>query len=115
MLQYNVVLNDLMNAVANSSSNAGGGRVTRGEQSYIVRGLGQIHTLEDLGAVVVKQNNSIPLLVRELGIVQFGHKEREGILGKNYNPDTIEGIVQMRKLENPSKVTRHGFYFDECD
>jgi cobalt-zinc-cadmium resistance protein CzcA len=104
MLQYNVVLNDLMNAVANSSSNAGGGRVTRGEQSYIVRGLGQIHTLEDLGAVVVKQNNSIPLLVRELGIVQFGHKEREGILGKNYNPDTIEGIVQMRKHENPSKV-----------
>ena len=104
MLHYGVVLNDILNAINNNTGNAGGGRVTRGEQSYIVRGLGQIHTLEDLGSVVVTQKNSIPILVRDLGKVQFGHKEREGILGKNNNPDTIEGIVQMRKHENPSKV-----------
>ena len=104
MERYEIVLNDVVNAINNNTANAGGGRISRGEQSYIVRGIGQIHTLDDLGAVVVTQNNGVPVLVRDLGKLQFGHKEREGILGKNYNPDTIEGIVQMRKLENPSKV-----------
>ncbi len=102
--QNNIVLNDVINAINNNTSNAGGGRVTRGEQSYIVRGIGQIHTLQDMGAVVVTETNGQPVLVRDLGTLQFGHQEREGILGKNHNPDTIEGIVQMRKLENPSKV-----------
>ncbi len=104
MQQYNVVLNDVVSAINNNTSNAGGGRISRGEQSYIVRGIGQIHSLDDLGSVVVTQNNSIPVLVSDLGQLQFGHQEREGILGKNDNPDTIEGIVQMRKYENPSHV-----------
>ena len=101
---YNLTLNDVINAINHGTANAGGGRVTRGEQSYVVRGIGQIHTLDDMGAVVVTQKNGSPVLVRDLGKLQFGHQEREGILGKNYNPDTIQGIVQMRKLENPSKV-----------
>lgn len=103
---YHITLNDVIAAINNNTANAGGGRVTRGEQSYIVRGIGQIHTLDDMGAVVVTQKNGSPVLVRDLGKLQFGHREREGILGKNYNPDTIQGIVQMRKLENPSKVLK---------
>lgn len=102
--KYNLVLNDVINAINNNTANAGGGRVTRGEQSYIVRGIGQIHTLNDMGAVIVTQHNGVPVLVRDLGSLQYGHQEREGILGKNHNPDTIQGMVQMRKLENPSKV-----------
>jgi len=103
---YGLVINDVINAINNNTANAGGGRVTRGEQSYIVRGEGQIHDLEDLGAVVVTQRNGIPILVSYLGQLQYGHQEREGFLGKNYNPDTIEGIVQMQKYKNPSTVLK---------
>lgn len=106
MRHYNVVLNDVVTAINRNTSNAGGGRISRGEQSYIVRGIGQIHALDDLGSVVVTQTNTIPVLVRDLGQLQFGHQEREGILGKNNNPDTIEGIVQMRKGENPSHILK---------
>jgi len=101
---YGVVLNDIVNAINNNSANAGGGRIARGEQSYVVRGIGQIHSLDDLGSVVVTQSNGVPVLVRQLGKLQFGHQEREGILGKDNNPDTIEGIVLMLKYENPSRV-----------
>ncbi len=101
---YGVTLNDVMNAISNNNGNAGGSRITRGEQSYIIRGIGQIHSLDDLGAVVVTQNNSIPVLVNQLGKLQYGHQEREGILGKDNNPDTIEGIVLMLKYENPSRI-----------
>jgi len=101
---YNVVMNDVVNAINANSANAGGGRIARGEQSYVVRGIGQVHSLDDLGAIVVTQNNGVPVLVRQLGQLKLGHQEREGILGKDNNPDTIEGIVLMLKYENPSRV-----------
>lgn len=102
--QYGVVLNDVVNAVNSNNSNAGGGRIARGEQSYVVRGIGQIHSLEDLSLIVIKQVNGSPVLLKDLGKLIIGHQEREGILGKNYNPDTVEGIVLMLKYENPSRV-----------
>ena len=104
--RYNLALSDVVSAINNSSANAGGGRISRGEQSYVVRGIGQVRSLDDLGAVVVTQTNGSPVLVRDLGKLQFGHQEREGILGKDHNPDTIEGIVLMLKGENPSRVLK---------
>ena len=102
--RYNLALNDVVNAINNNSANAGGGRIARGEQSFVVRGIGQIHSLDELGAVVVTQSNGSPVQIRDLGKLQYGHQEREGILGKDGNPDTIEGIVLMLKYENPSRV-----------
>ncbi|WP_431273091.1 efflux RND transporter permease subunit [Variovorax ureilyticus] len=99
-----LALSDVVSAINNSSANAGGGRIARGEQSYIVRGIGLIHSLDDLGSVVVSQSGGTPVLVRDLGLLQYGHQERGGILGKNTNPDTLEGIVLMLKYENPSRV-----------
>lgn len=102
--RYGLSLNDVVAAINNNSANAGGGRIARGEQSYVVRGIGQIHTLDDLGAVVVTQTGGAPVQLRELGKLQFGHQEREGIMGKDLNPDSVEGIVLMLKGENPSRV-----------
>jgi heavy metal efflux system protein len=104
LLHYGVSVNQVTTAISNNTSNAGGGRITRGEQSYIVRGIGMVHTLQDLGDIVVTQNNGIPVLVRDLGKLRYGHQVREGILGKDNNPDTIEGICDLLKYDNPSRV-----------
>jgi cobalt-zinc-cadmium resistance protein CzcA len=102
--RFNLSLADVVAAVNGGSQNAGGGRIARGEQSYVVRGIGQAHGLDDLGAIAVKTANGVPVLLGELGKLHIGHQEREGILGKDLNPDTIEGIVLMLKGQNPSKV-----------
>ncbi|WP_233839986.1 CusA/CzcA family heavy metal efflux RND transporter [Dyella sp. 2HG41-7] len=104
LLHYGVSVNQVTAAISANTSNAGGGRITRGEQSYIVRGVGMVHSLKDLGDIVVAQNNGVPVLVRDLGKLRYGHQVREGILGKDSNPDTIEGIVDLLKYENPSHV-----------
>jgi cobalt-zinc-cadmium resistance protein CzcA len=104
--RYGLALNDVVNAINNNSANAGGGRITRGEQSYVIRGIGLVHTLDDLGSIAVTQSNGAPVLVRDLGRLQFSHQEREGILGKDNNPDTIEGIVELLKGENASTVLK---------
>lgn len=104
--RYGIGINDVINAINNNNTNAGGGRVSRGDQSYIIRGVGLIRSLSDLGSIVVTQSNGAPVLVRDLGQTTLSHQEREGILGKDKNPDTIEGIVLMLKYQNPSETLK---------
>src|ERR1700675_158014 len=103
---YGLGITDVINAINNNNTNAGGGRVSRGDQSYVIRGVGLIHTLAEMGSIVVKQAGGTPVLVRDLGRTTLSHQEREGILGKDKNPDTIEGIVLMLKYQNPSVTLR---------
>jgi heavy metal efflux system protein len=106
LLRYGVGLNDVVTAVNNNSANAGGGRVARGDQSYVVRGVGLVRNLDDLGNIVVAARGTMPILVRDLGTLSYTHQERQGVLGKNENPDAIEGIVQMLKYQNASQVIK---------
>ena len=101
---YGLGITDVINAITNNNANAAGGRVSHGDQSYVIRGVGLIHSLADIERTVVTQVNGTPVLVRDLGRVSLTHQEREGILGKDHNPDTIEGIVLMLKYQNPSRT-----------
>jgi len=104
--RYGLALSDVAAAINNNSANAGGSRVSLGEQGYVIRGIGMVHDLRELGDIAIKQVNGVPLFLRDLGKLQYSHRERQGILGKNSNPDTIEGIVLLLKYENPSQVLK---------
>ena len=106
LLRYGVSVSQVMQAITNNSSNAGGGRITRGEQSYVVRGIGMMHSLKDMGDIVVTESHGVPVLVRDLGELRYGHQIRQGILGVNGNPDTIEGIIDLLNGENASQVLK---------
>jgi cobalt-zinc-cadmium resistance protein CzcA len=104
--RYGLGISNVINAINNNNTNAGGGRVSRGDQSYVIRGVGLIHNLAEIGSIVVRESKGTPVLVRDLGRTTLSHQEREGILGKDSNPDTIEGIVLMLKYQNPSQTLR---------
>jgi cobalt-zinc-cadmium resistance protein CzcA len=104
--RFGLGLNDVTTAINNNSANAGGSRVALGEQGYVIRGIGMVRTLADLGDIFVKQSNGVAVFLRDLGKLQYSHQERQGILGKNNNPDTIEGIVLLLKYENASQVLK---------
>ena len=106
LLRYGLGINDVINAINNNTANAGGGRVPRGDQNFIVRGVGLVHSLDDLGNIVVTQTNSMPVMVRDLGTLSYAHQEPEGILGLNGNPTTIEGIVMGLKYTNVSETIK---------
>src|SRR5579871_4527247 len=103
---YGLGITDVINAINANNANAGGGRVSRGDQSYVIRGVGLMRSLADISSTVVTQMNGAPVLVRDLGRTTLSHQERGGILGKDHNPDTIEGIVLMLKYQNPSETLR---------
>ncbi len=104
LIKYNVSLSQITQAINANNSSAGGSVLNRGEQGFVVRGVGLISGLEDLGNVVVTQKGGVPVLVKDLGAVKLGSQERHGILGKDDKADTIEGIVLLLKGENPSRV-----------
>src|ERR1700719_195251 len=86
LAHYGLGITDVMNAINNNNTNAGGGRVSRGDQSYVIRGVGLIHSLAEISSIVVMQVNGTPVLVRALGRATLSHQEREGSVGKDTNP-----------------------------
>jgi cobalt-zinc-cadmium resistance protein CzcA len=93
---YGVTLAQLQAAIANANQNVGGQRLTIGEQSYDVRGVGLIGSLSDVGNIVVAVQKGVPIRVRDVAEVAIGSKPRLGIVGHDDEPDAVEGIVLMR-------------------
>jgi len=99
-----ISLGEFAEALEKGSSNAGGGYVERGQQQFLIRGVGLMRSPGDIGNVVVAQRGGTPILVRDLaGIVDTG-LPRQGLVGQDGNDDAVFGMVLMRKGENPSDV-----------
>ncbi len=91
-----VTLPQVLTALGNANQNVGGGRITVGEQSFDVRGTGLIKSLRDISEVVVAEKNGIPVRIRDLADVLVGHAPRLGVVGKDTDPDIVQGTVLMR-------------------
>ena len=108
MEQYNVTLGDITEKIEKNNVNAGGSMLSRGDLSYVIRGIGLVKDLKDLGRIVIKTENGVPVYLDDLGTLKYGSLERKGVLGfydgvRDYS-DGVEGIVQMLSGENPSQV-----------
>ena len=104
LIKYNITLRQISEAINENNANAGGSIIDRGEQGFVVRGVGLITGLEDLGNIVLTRKNGVPVLIKDLGEVKLSHNKRKGVLGKDDNPDTIEGIMLMLRGENALRV-----------
>ncbi len=104
LMRFNLSLKNVTDAINANSANAGGSVLTRGELGYVIRGIGLVQTLEDMGDIVVTQRSGTPIFVRDLGTLKLSSQERHGILGKDEKNDTIEGITLLLRGENPSRV-----------
>jgi heavy metal efflux system protein len=104
LMRFNLSLANVETAINANSSSAGGSVVTRGDLGFVVRAIGLVQTLDDLGAIVVTQRNGTPIFLRDLGRLKLANLERHGIVGKNLKNDVIEGTVLLLKESNPSRV-----------
>ncbi|MGZ5089159.1 MAG: efflux RND transporter permease subunit [Usitatibacter sp.] len=104
MRDYKVTLAQLFTALSRANANAGGGAVTQGRQQFLVRSLGSFLSSADIGQVVVAENKGTPLLVKDIAEVRVGSAPPQGLVGQDDADDIVNGIVVMRKGENPSRV-----------
>jgi cobalt-zinc-cadmium resistance protein CzcA len=90
--------------VTKSNLNVGGDVIEKNGQAYVVRGIGLLDKIEDIENIIVENINGTPILVRNLAEVKESDVPRVGQVGLGPNDDVVEGIIVMRKGENPSEV-----------
>lgn len=104
---YNLDVGEIFDAIKASNSTGGGHYISKNDQAYIVRGLGLYSGIESIENTVITSRNGIPIRVKDVGIVAIEPAVRIGQVGKNLNNDVVEGIVLMRKGENPTKTIKN--------
>jgi heavy metal efflux system protein len=102
--QYDLTPLELYNAVSKSNLNVGGDVIEKNGQAYVVRGIGLLDGKSDIENTIVDIFNGNPLLVKNVATVQESSAPRVGQVGLDTQDDVVEGIVVMRKGENPSEV-----------
>ena len=95
---------DVYEAVSKSNINVGGDVVSKGDQAYVVRGIGLLESKEDIENIQIRVKGSTPILVKHVAEVKISAKPRLGQVGYNKENDVVEGIVIMLRGENPSDV-----------
>ncbi|MDR0833958.1 MAG: efflux RND transporter permease subunit [Candidatus Symbiothrix sp.] len=100
----NVSVAEIYDALENNNENTGGSYIEQGANYYFIRGIGLVKTPDDIGRIVIKNSNGIPVLIRDVATVQFGSAMRYGAVTRNGEGEVVAGITLMLKGENFSKV-----------
>jgi cobalt-zinc-cadmium resistance protein CzcA len=104
MRHYRIALTDIYNALVNNNANSGGGVLTHYAEQYIIRGVGLIRNVGDIGNIVLKEENSVPVHIHDLAEVKIGHEVRVGAVIKNGYTESVGGIVMMLRGGNAKQV-----------
>jgi cobalt-zinc-cadmium resistance protein CzcA len=104
--KYDITPLEVYNAVTKSNLNVGGDVIEKNNQAYVVRGIGLLNSLSDIENIIVDQNGDAPVLVKHVATIKESALPRVGQAGLDKNDDVVEGIVIMRKNENPTEVLK---------
>jgi heavy metal efflux system protein len=104
LAKYDITPLEVYQAVTRSNINVGGDVIEHNGQAYVVRGLGLLASVTDIENLLIEDLAGNPVLVRDVAEVAESNLPRVGQVGLDTNDDVVEGIVVMRKGENPSEV-----------
>jgi cobalt-zinc-cadmium resistance protein CzcA len=113
LFRHNLTLQSVIDAVNANNVNTGGNIIQRGGQGFVVRAIGAIRSKEDIENIVVTSVNGVPIYIRNIASVEEFPLPPSGILGYTLREDdsskvdvnsSIQGLVAMRRGENPSEV-----------
>lgn len=100
----NISMTDVFVALEKNNSIAGGAYIEKVNQSYFIRAEGKVNSLEDIENIVVKNTNGIPVYIKNIAEVNFGHANRFGAITGNGEGEKVLGQVMMLKGGNSKQV-----------
>jgi len=100
----NVTIGELFAALQASNANTGGSYIEKADQAYFIRGEGVVKNLQDIENSVVRLQQGVPLLVKDVAKVGFGHAMRFGALTRNGQSEVVGGVVLMLKGANSAET-----------
>ena len=104
LANYDLSPLEVFEAVSKSNINVGGDVIERGDQAYVVRGVGLLESIEDIENILIEVRGTTPILVKHVAEVKVSAKPRLGVVGLQDEDDLVQGIVVMLRGENPGEV-----------
>lgn len=104
LVQYELTLQQILDAVAANNQNAGGGYLTKGAEQLVIRGVGQVQDLDQIRNIVVSSRGGTAVRVGDVADVVIGSTIRQGAVTKNGRGEAVTGIVMMRMGSNARTV-----------
>ena len=104
MRTFNISLNQLFTAITQNNQNDGAGRVTQGVESILVRSVGKLETIQEIGDISVANVNGKVIMIKELAEVHIGHLTRAGFVTKNGEGEAVQGLILGLKGINTTQI-----------
>ena len=101
---YRLSLREVLQALERNNANAGGGLLQSAAEQYLIRGVGLIRSVEDIGNIVLKEERGVPVFVRDVARVDIGAAVRQGAIVRNGDTEAVAGIVMMLRGGNAKEV-----------
>ncbi|SEP12444.1 efflux RND transporter permease subunit [Mucilaginibacter sp. OK283] len=102
--KYGLTSLDVYTAINRSNINVGGDVIEKNDQAYVVRGIGVINNIDEIQNIIIKNVNNVPILAKDIADVKEAGLPRLGQVSRDKQQDVLEGIIVMRKGENPAGV-----------
>lgn len=100
----NVTIAEILDALENNNENTGGAYIDKKPNAYFIRGIGLVSSLDDIGNIVIKTVNGLPVLIRHVATPRIGNAVRYGAMTRNGEGEVVGGIVMMLKGFNSADV-----------
>ncbi len=104
--KFDVSLSQVTDALRSNNVNVGGNVLQNYSQQYLIRGIGLLQTEEDIRNIVLKSENGVPVIIRDVAGVQVGQAVRQGAAIKDGRGETVGGVVMMLRGSNSREVVK---------
>ena len=104
LAKYGLTSLDVYTAINRSNINVGGDVIEKNDQAFVVRGIGLINNISEIQNIIIKNVNNVPILASNVADIKESGLPRLGQVSRDRQKDVIEGIIVMRKGENPAEV-----------
>jgi len=102
----NTTITEIFEALEVNNENTGGAYIDKKPYAYFIRGIGMVSSIDDIRKIVVKNQNGIPILIRDVAEVKIGSAVRYGAVTKDGKGEEVTGMVMMLKGENSGEVVK---------
>lgn len=106
LLTYKVSVQDVFDAIGENNQNVGGNVIETPTEQYVIRGIGLIKDEADIGNIVLKSHDGVPVFIKDIAVVGDGHAIRQGLAVKDGKGEAVGGVVLMLKGENSREVVK---------
>ncbi|MBW2941462.1 efflux RND transporter permease subunit [Zhongshania aquimaris] len=105
LLQFNLAMADIVEALKRNNSNRGAGYIEREGQQLVVRSPGQLSSIDDIASIIVDQHDGIPIKISDIASIAIGKELRTGAATQD-GVETVLGTAMMLIGENSRTVAK---------